>query len=151
MVKFLGESKKNKIIIYKVRNNIFKEVNKIKTLLAILGVISFVATNSISVVSCPPLPNDGKSYLLKVTMDANNTEHYKWQAKITLLVVAATLDLIYFSGDFSQDGSYSINYTSQAELINAINSDAKMNPVIKSAVASRGIIVTTTTKILPNN
>ncbi len=94
---------------------------------------------------------DNAPHPVDIIINANNTEHYKGQAKITLLVVATTIDLSYFSGDYSQDGSYAINGTSQAQLITAINSDTKMNPVIKTAVNTKGIIVATTTKILPNN
>ncbi|AHF57753.1 hypothetical protein [Spiroplasma eriocheiris] len=105
----------------------------------------------LTITTASKLIYDNKPHPITIVINADNTEHYKGQAKITLLITASTIDLSYFNGDYSADGDYTINGITQEELIKAITSDPHINPILKTAVQTPGITVSTTTKIPPNN
>ncbi|AHF57972.1 hypothetical protein [Spiroplasma eriocheiris] len=94
------------------------------------------------------LINDNQPHKINIIIDANNAASYKGKATVTLFIKASTIDLSYFSGNYSQDGTFIIKNTSQDELIKAINADSNINPVLKNAVHENKIIVSTSDKVL---
>ncbi|WP_368486978.1 hypothetical protein [Spiroplasma sp. DGKH1] len=111
----------------------------LKNILSLPGIT--IATES-------KLINDNQPHKINIIIDANNAANYKGKATVTLLLKASTIDLSYFSGNYSQDGAFTIKNTNQDQLVAAIRADSNINPVLKNAVREKGIIVSTSNKVL---
>ncbi|AHF61206.1 hypothetical protein P344_04850 [Spiroplasma mirum ATCC 29335] len=121
----------------------------LKNVVALNPQLKNITLPGVSITTESKLINDNQLHKINIIIDANNAANYKGKTTLTLLIKATTIDLIsYFSGNYSQDGTFTIKSTSQDELVKAISTDPNINSVLKNDVHVKGIIVLTLDRVL---
>ncbi|WP_368486573.1 hypothetical protein [Spiroplasma sp. DGKH1] len=121
------------------------------SLVYLITSVSNMASQLIAVVQDPhviltttsPLPNDGESHLLKVTINANNTLAYTGQLTVTLKAIAGKMDINSLSQDLTAKPPVVEQNTNPTSLRDALQKVQGINQTTLNVLKESNLLIST--------